>query len=269
MKVSSALAMVLGLTSAAAFAQSQYQPSGQYQSPNQYPSSGAYPAAAPVPAQPVDSAIGMPGMQPMQPGQPGQPGQESAGSSSAAGAADTGGSGQLITESIARSHGDANRTITLQAQTENGITYLCGGVGSDEANYLKTSAARDFDLTMTFAANTGSYLANVDVEIADARGNTLVQTSCDGPLMLVDFPQSGTYRIRAQAAGRTLDRTVHIRDKGHTQAVFAWPRGPSDEGMARGADNQSGAASSGDSDNGSAAGPAHKRYGYEVSPNGR
>lgn len=97
-----------------------------------------------------------------------------------------------------------------EMQTENGIRYVCGGVGSDEAASLK-QAAREHDLVLTFATREGNYLADVDVNIADARGRSLLATTCDGPIMLVDLPKGGTYRVRADVDGRQATGTVQIR----------------------------------------------------------
>lgn len=84
-----------------------------------------------------------------------------------------------------------------------------GGVGSDEAANLKR-AAREHNLEVTFATRDGSFLADVDVNIADARGRSLLSTTCDGPIMLVDLPKGGTYRISAQVNGREASGTVQV-----------------------------------------------------------
>lgn len=146
----------------------------------------------------------------------------SSGASSNAGAA--GGGGQLITESIVQSKGGSGRPDNPQQQTANGINYMCGGVGSDETQYMK-SAARDYDLMMTFAASSGNYVANVKVAIEDARGKPVLQATCDGPIMLVDLPKSGTYKVHADAGGHVLNRTVQVANKGKARSLaFSWPR---------------------------------------------
>jgi hypothetical protein len=136
--------------------------------------------------------------------------------------------GQLITPDIAQSHPASESTgVAVKPQTDNGVTYLCGGVGDDESAYMKKTAAKDYDLMMTFAEKSGDYVANVDVSIKDARGKTVLNTKCDGPMLLVDFPAGGNYRIRADAGGHTLDRTAAVKSgKGHVREVrFVWPAG--------------------------------------------
>ncbi len=97
-----------------------------------------------------------------------------------------------------------------EAQTQNGIRYVCGGVGSDEAAALKR-AARDHNLELTFATRDGSFLADVDVTIAAARGRSLLTTTCDGPIMLVDLPKGGTYKVSAEVNGREASGKVQLQ----------------------------------------------------------
>jgi hypothetical protein len=131
----------------------------------------------------------------------------------------------------APAQGPDNPTGTLpEAHAENGIRYVCGGVGSDEAAILK-QAAREHDLVLTFATREGNYLADVDVNIADARGRSLLSTTCDGPIMLVDLPKAGTYRVRADVDGREATAKVqlssHAKGK-HLSLVL--PRARDDQG---------------------------------------
>lgn len=113
----------------------------------------------------------------------------------------------------------------LEPKTENGFTYMCGGVGAEEAAQVK-EAARDYDMMLTFATRKGDYLADVNVDIKHARGTPELKTTCDGPLMLVDFPRSGTYQIHAETGGYTLNQTARVQAKGrsHEALVLSWPQ---------------------------------------------
>jgi hypothetical protein len=147
----------------------------------------------------------------------------------------------------------------LKPQTAGDITYLCGGVGAEEVGYMKR-AARNYDLQLTFAAKDGSYLADVNVQISDARGKPLLQTTCDAPLLLVNLPQSGRYRVQAEAAGYRLDRTARVEARRNKSAaphvaslVLVWPQQVAE---AAGGNNATGA--SGAAGHGSAGGAAGK-----------
>jgi hypothetical protein len=54
------------------------------------------------------------------------------------------------------------------AQTQNGITFVTGGIGKPEAAAMK-AAAGHYDLMITFADRSGDYVADVDVKIQDAK----------------------------------------------------------------------------------------------------
>lgn len=111
----------------------------------------------------------------------------------------------------------------LQPKTENGITYLCGGVGLDESTAMK-QAARDYDLMSTFAAQDGSYLADVKVEILDKGGAPILQTTCSGPIMLVKMSHAGSYRIRVALDGHAQTKTAQLPSgHGTRRLVFVWP----------------------------------------------
>lgn len=104
-------------------------------------------------------------------------------------------------------------------------THVCGGIGVGEQQRMKAAAA-DHDLMLTFATTTGSYLADVAVQIRDSRGATVVDVNCDAPIMLVDLPGPGTYRVTARSGGVARERTVSVnRGKRATGATFVWPAG--------------------------------------------
>jgi hypothetical protein len=120
---------------------------------------------------------------------------------------------------------DQAASAQLTPKTENGITYLCGGIGSTEAEQMKREAA-NYNLMLTFAENSGAYVANVQVEIADARGKPILETVCDAPIMLVNLPTARSYRIRAEVAGHPVNKTVRVRSGRKGTAVgITWPSG--------------------------------------------
>lgn len=110
----------------------------------------------------------------------------------------------------------------LTPQQAGEVSYVCGGVGQSEQQEMK-AAARRYDMMLTFAVSTGQYLADVDVEIRNRRGEVVLSARCDGPLMLVDLPAAGRYTISAQANGQERRRTVTTTGRGPAHAVFTWP----------------------------------------------
>lgn len=119
-------------------------------------------------------------------------------------------------------------TPELKPVVQGDVTYLCGGVGEEEEAFMKQQA-KGYDLMLTFAARNGAYLADVNVDIADAKGNSVLQATCDAPIMLVDLPRSGNYRVNADAAGYSLQQTVKVSAAKKTRpsvasASLVWPQ---------------------------------------------
>src|SRR3990170_4004435 len=77
-----------------------------------------------------------------------------------------------------------DRVVLPEAKTQNGVTYLSGGIGSDQVTAMN-AAARDYALMLTCSVlNTGEYLADVKVSITDKAGTVVLETVTDGPILL-------------------------------------------------------------------------------------
>ncbi|MGH8565675.1 MAG: carboxypeptidase regulatory-like domain-containing protein [Gammaproteobacteria bacterium] len=107
-----------------------------------------------------------------------------------------------------------------EVQTQNGISYVTGGIGKEQSEALKM-IAKDYDLMLTFATRDGEYLADVDVHIEDMNGNILVDTVSEGPLFLADLP-AGRYKVTAAEEGISQIRVVNIDGGRPAEAVFHW-----------------------------------------------
>jgi len=108
-----------------------------------------------------------------------------------------------------------------QAKTENGITYLSGGVGKPEAAAMWREA-REYPLSMIFsAAKDNEFLADVQVTIKNKAGKEMLSAVSDGPIMLVKLP-AGKYNVAVESHGKTLHRTVQVPAKGDRQVSFHW-----------------------------------------------
>jgi hypothetical protein len=100
-------------------------------------------------------------------------------------------------------------TGTMPAMKVQGnARFACGGVGSDESNAMR-AAMKDHPLALLFARATGEYLANVDVTIKSAGGDTALEMRASGPVCLIDLP-AGRYTIEARSEGMTKTHTVMV-----------------------------------------------------------
>ena len=109
-----------------------------------------------------------------------------------------------------------------QARTEQGITYISGGIGHDESAAMKAEAG-NYPLSMVFSAGKDNeYLADVRIAIKDKAGKEVLNAVSDGPIMLVKVP-AGRYSIAAERNGKILHHTVRVNQKGDKQVNFHWP----------------------------------------------
>ncbi|MCC8400584.1 carboxypeptidase-like regulatory domain-containing protein [Paraburkholderia sp. MMS20-SJTN17] len=118
----------------------------------------------------------------------------------------------------------ADMSTLPPAHTDGAVTYLSGGIGSDQSAAFK-SAMHNYPLALEFVGTTASgndYLADVPVTISDSHGKHLLSTRSDGPFMLVSLP-SGRYDLTATYHGKTERREVSVSDATHAREMFAWP----------------------------------------------
>ena len=104
--------------------------------------------------------------------------------------------------------------------------FICGGVGDADQKAIKAQASQHH-LMLTFALSTGAYLADVDVQIRDSKGATVLSAKCGGPIMLVDLPSGGTWNVTAQYKGQTRQKQITAGSGKPAQATFTWPAGAS------------------------------------------
>ena len=115
-----------------------------------------------------------------------------------------------------------------QLQNNGTVDYLSGGIGKDEADALKQQSA-DYSLTLEFASSRsaegdmspGAYLADVRVDIRDAQGRQMLDTTAQGPLLLVRLPP-GVYTVVADWNGVRKQHSVDISEGARRHVVFMW-----------------------------------------------
>jgi hypothetical protein len=120
--------------------------------------------------------------------------------------------------------------LAAQPKEQNGISYINGGVGHDEQEVMRALKA-DYNLQLTFATKqTGAYRSDVQLDIADAKGASLLSVANTGPMFFAKLPP-GTYRISASAEGKTFKRSVKLGN-GAKEMVLHWENdSPDDPGV--------------------------------------
>jgi hypothetical protein len=121
---------------------------------------------------------------------------------------------------------------TVAPATLNGIRYLNGGIGQTEQQQMLAERPH-YNLLLTFAARkSGAYRADVQVDIRDAGGTSVLSHPDSGPMLYVQLPP-GTYRIRAAAEGKTFQRTVRLGEHGQRELVLHWEGDAEDDPAVR------------------------------------
>jgi hypothetical protein len=110
------------------------------------------------------------------------------------------------------------------------VCYISGGISSDEVSQFK-SRAKEYLLEIVFVQKADpqengrieEYLAEVQLQIKDSKGNVVVDVTTEGPFFLADLP-FGSYQITAEHDGVIKNNVVKIAAKKHQRIVFLWPR---------------------------------------------
>lgn len=100
------------------------------------------------------------------------------------------------------------------------VPFITGGIGEDEVQQFREAAAR-YNLRMTFATTSGSYLSDVDVMISDAAGHSILAVRTEGPFLFVKLPP-GRYGVAAQMPQMAEHRTVRVPARGSAELNFHW-----------------------------------------------
>ena len=116
--------------------------------------------------------------------------------------------------------GDFQALPDDQPTTVGGVDVACTGVG-DEAK--SDPRWKDYSVRLEFAGGEQQYLADLDVSIADSKGEELAAVRCGGPWLLVNLGP-GKYRVRATFEHR-LSKTAMFSAPAHGQkrVVIAFP----------------------------------------------
>ncbi len=104
--------------------------------------------------------------------------------------------------------------------------YMCGGIGSDEAESFRTAQA-NFPLTLNFGQQYGdrtAFIADIQVVMRDNQDQVVLNINSNGPYCLLDI-DPGQYQVYSTYEGQTLRQDITVNQLGH-RLVFVWPEDP-------------------------------------------
>ncbi len=107
----------------------------------------------------------------------------------------------------------------LQPVQSGNVTYISGGVGSDERNALQ-AAKKDYNLHIMNSAASGEFTTDDTLSIT-GNGQTLVTASNVGPLFYAKLPP-GTYTVTATIADRQKQQKITVSAGKPANVHFVW-----------------------------------------------
>lgn len=110
--------------------------------------------------------------------------------------------------------------VQIQRQEQNGITYLSGGVGEDEAKAIQQTTGYNLHMTFTIGPE-GKYVPDVELVIQSTQGQSVLTLSQAGPLVYVQLP-AGKYTVVATRHGEAKRDTTDVGKDNVRNLVFNW-----------------------------------------------
>jgi len=107
----------------------------------------------------------------------------------------------------------------LQPLQSGSVTYISGGVGSDERDALR-AAKQDYNLHIMNSAANGEFTTDDTLSIS-SHGQTLVSTSNVGPLFFAKLPP-GTYTVTATIADHQKQQKITVGAGKPANVHFVW-----------------------------------------------
>ncbi|MFK4231755.1 flagellar hook assembly protein FlgD [Pseudomonas guariconensis] len=112
------------------------------------------------------------------------------------------------------------QAVQLQPQEQNGVRYLQGGIGQDEANALRRTPGYDLHVTLSVGPE-GKFQSGATVDIQNAQGQQVLALQDVGPLLFVQLPP-GQYRVTGNADGQTVQQQVSVSGKSPANVSLHW-----------------------------------------------
>lgn len=109
-------------------------------------------------------------------------------------------------------------------QTQGQTQFISGGIGKDESDaILQARGSWSLLLELTQAADPrAQYIGDVQIIIKDELRNTVLDTTAEGPYLLVQLP-AGKYSLEATYNATTLHRKLNLQKGSGKKLTLVWP----------------------------------------------
>ena len=114
-------------------------------------------------------------------------------------------------------------------QTQGQTQFISGGIGKDESEaILKARGSWSLMLELTQAADPRPrYISDAQITIKDELNNTVLDTTVEGPYLLVKLP-AGKYSLDATYNATTLHRKLNLQKGPSEKVTLVWPAAKKD-----------------------------------------
>ncbi|BBU45150.1 MULTISPECIES: hypothetical protein [Pseudomonas] len=112
------------------------------------------------------------------------------------------------------------QAVQLQPQEQNGVRFLQGGIGQDEANALRKTPGYDLHVELSTGPE-GKFQSGANIDIQNAQGQPVLSVMDAGPLLYVQLPP-GKYKVTGNAQGQTVQQMVTVNGKAPTTVSLNW-----------------------------------------------
>lgn len=113
---------------------------------------------------------------------------------------------------------------TPEVQRIGDISYIAGGIGSDESDAIQAESKK-WPLLLQFSQidekGWGSWISSVKVRIFDSQKREIFNTICDGPFLLLDL-NSGEYIMEFTYNDVIQKKIVTIKPKQPEKLSIYW-----------------------------------------------
>jgi len=104
---------------------------------------------------------------------------------------------------VSKAYVPDNPPGVVQGNSEGGLRYMSGGIGTEERDFMKRQAPR-YNLRLSFAVNSGQYLSEGKLVIENQDGKQIMGATTNGPWFYVQLPP-GKYTVKAMFEGRAKE----------------------------------------------------------------
>ena len=103
-----------------------------------------------------------------------------------------------------------------------GVDFVTGGVGFESRQQM-LAQAKEYNPHIEFTiAPAGNYVADVEVNIADSKGNNVLSTRTDGPWLFARLP-AGNYTVTARYGNSVQRQQVSVGGAGTRRLTVRFP----------------------------------------------